>query len=526
MASLPDAVTPTVQPANDSIDLLLISDQIGSSGETVANMKVQIKEHFEGLINCISSLPEIDRDRTLVIKNIGDSLMVRVTCDRPRLTALLSHLILIQDNLARHSTATNPVGLRVILIPLQGGDEEFIEGEEIPFSMDNGWGIKLRGTPDSLRSWVAGDLFGPRINLAFRAASLSVNKPILIIEDSIANYLTEGGKAPANAFIVAVSGAASLHVGEQLAFSPLRGVNDRYPIGRANKQGWDGHLYLRRVSRCTNEISSRNSLDELELEQQKYKAFTRFMWRGKPDKGRLNEFRQGIRGIMACKPYFRSMLVVEHEGEVRRKRGTRKLNGRVSKGDVDHDIPGPRPGDIGTYTGLIGVFAAPFEATYDHLRQNLLEQTEEGEGFAYPVSTIIYNPEERPTRFAWASNERRYLIVFWKWLPADRANRREQGEALMQRLVEMFPRYDLSTKRSGMVVGGEWDGYAVLGAQSAIGESNLILCKEKFRRFILLFREFVAQNVEASSLFICVDPGHDAPQKEVGMPYNVMPGTI
>lgn len=455
------------------LDFLLISDQIGSSGAHMPAIIDQVKRHFVALLQCISELPESGAHFTGVIKNIGDSLMVRIACDASALPMLLSNIIKAQERL-EGETLNGAIKLRILLIPLNRENEDYINGSRImpedaedAADLNSKFAHRVRASNGSLTEWLTGDLFGPKINLAFRAANLSIDESILIIEDSLAKYLNPDAEENLASFPFELPDTTSLRIGERLAFSPIRGLDVLYPFARQNANGWPGHLFLRAVTRDPRGAGAR-SLNVLALEQQKYKSFTRFMWRADQTEGSFQEdvkewidiVQESQRGAL----YFRNLLLVKHEYEVRRssdhRRSVHCLSSKLAR------AAGGKASGI--RTAILGVFAAPFETTYERLRSNIFKRKKElgpTTGFEYPITTIVYNSENEPRQHfvdQQSGNVPWMVIIFWRWLPQFRGSDESEGKRFVEQIAQCYSPRPLAIRRFGLVVGGEWDGYAAL----------------------------------------------------------------
>jgi len=491
----------------DLLDLLLISDQIGSSGVGVEVISRQIQEHFEGLPGCIFGITGLHDQETSVIKNIGDSLMIRVVCDKSTLPILLSRLVDMLHELKVRRARGTPVLLRILIMQLVHEKEEYLKGESLNLP-NNKIAGNFRGSNGSLKTlkkWLKGDLFGPRINLAFRAASISVKVPVVIIEDSLAECLFGEGELSFDGFDVNRPGSSTLTIGPRLAFSPIKGLEERYPFAVETNTGWPGHLFLRTVNKKALETMETEDLDALSLEQQSYKSFARFMWLGLPKPEDISYWVRVIQKSQGGALYFRSLLYVIAEAEVHR-----------SRENVGQTII-LRPGDgrSNMYTGMIGVFAAPFESTYELIRGDIFaKQRARGENtqFRYPISTIVYNPTEQDSSFL--GNEDAEcpwrVIVFWRWLPEHRTIDETQCKNLVGALEDCrSPELTLRARRKGMIVGGEWDGYAVFRPREG-SPAALLQPKDvgaKFEGFTRHLMGCVGKyHVESMAVYFCCHP--------------------
>lgn len=522
MAARPEAIAVETEAAAQ-LDLLLISDQIGSSKAFLEQIDHQVVTHFVGLIECIFSAPGVDTTRSMVIKNIGDSLMVRLVCAESSFPELLFRILSKVNALAEH-TIKSPVNLRILLIPLIS-ETDFKSGEEIIKDLQatkkaellaNGHlanFIRLAG--GSWDKWMQGDLFGPKINLAFRAANLSIHDPIVIVEDSIVNGLNLAGNQDGRPFDLVVSGK-TLQLGRRLGFTPIRGLEKQYRPCKPNPAaGWDGHLFLRTVSVADGSTKR----DPLEAEQEKYKCFTRFVWKDFPKSSDIRNWAREVQKDQGRAQYFRDISRVLCEGEVRRQRRASRNGKPPSWGSVIVHPPHPH-----IYTGLFGIFAGPFESTYELLRDNILEKRKPMVGpgttsFSYLVSTTVFNPGEDEETF-WLPPQMEepgwHVVVFWRWLPEHRGRGEDDGDNLVRGLLRRsYMSGNFKKRRHGMVVGGEWDGYALLDPVS-VPISELETpdgLKGHYERFLGAMRDFandshehLAAEVENAAFYFCCDP--------------------
>jgi hypothetical protein len=524
MATATNGALPIIHAGSDiPLDLLVISDQIGSSATRVPEIVSQVKKHFIALLECISDFPGLREGVTWVIKNIGDSLMIQIACTSSTLPVLLARIIGAQERL-RIDTISGPVKLRVLVIPLNKEGEDYIDGSRIipadaPESkeLNERFANRVRACNGSLTSWLDGDLFGPKINLAFRAANLSVEESVLIIEDSLTKYMREDYSDEPGSFPLTTQEGVTLRVGDRLAFSPIRGLDMLYPFGERNSQGWPGHLFLRTVA-LESAAKAKPYLEPLAEEQQKFKSFTRLVWRRDlPEHTRLQDIQDWLESIeqsQAGANYFRNLFIVEHEYEIRPGHPvfcpseTRSKRGNGQQANLR--------------TGIIGVFAGPFETTYEKLRDLMIAKKarlRNNTGFEYPVSTIVHNQSEPNLRFLGdnASTPPWLVIMFWRWAPEFRGRSPDEGVKFARMVAECYSSKSLSLRRSGLVVGGEWDGYATLTLPEDVnGKSPAPKGMKGFADRVKAFIENDQQHVQVESLalYFCVD-GVAAPARDV-----------
>ena len=499
------------------LELLLISDQIGSSQITMVRLRHHVKRHFIELLKCVSSFTDTVEEpaSALIIKNIGDSLMINIKCSVDVLPRLLEMIIDTQERLMTIDMGEK-IGLRVLIMSLAGKNRYYVPGEKIFQTEDEDYddypryANRVRGANGTLEGWLEGDLFGPKINLAFRAANISTDKPILIIEDSLVEHLPREEENKSETFTLDAP-KSTLRIGERLAFTPVKGLENQYIPCEINElHGWYGHLFLRAVTRDTG---TRRSLEPLALEQQRYKCFTRFMWSGDPDDDDLDEWVNRVQDFQGSGLYFRNLLKVVREGEIHRAR----WDELPSEDQGSPAVFVLKPEASRVWTGFLGVFAGPFESTYETLRSRIFEERDilgESTRFRYVISTNVYDKGEahRPFWDEQKDRSRWHVFVFWRWLPQHRQNNNKQGQPFIDDVARkcMQPG-ELRPLRVGVIAGGEWDGYAIL--QPIKEARNLIeqpvALVTAFDTFLARLEAYVARpqgQVESAAVYFCCEP--------------------
>lgn len=479
------------------LDLLLISDQIGSGKTRMSELAGQVQRHFETLFECISGLPGANAGDIWVIKNIGDSLMIRVSCSSADIPTLLRKLTSASPPVNRRTQP--PVNLRILVMMLKrGSHDDFILGETIwpenedrTKDLDAKYASRVRGAQGSLTKWLEGDLFGPGINLAFRAASIPVDTPSVIVDEEIIKYL-DWHRADSGLpfeFHLSDEDNNKIQIGQRLEFTPIRGLEKQYVACEPDNAGWSGHLFLRSVRKFDSNLDNKQSVDALAHEQQRYKCFTRFMWSEEPNPEDLDELAGAILRFQAGASYFRSLSAVIHTREIRR--GSPPSTPARPTSNM-------RP-------GLLGIFAGPFETTYEIIHKKILDFDHDQSGFSYPLSTLVYNNPDKKKLF-WNNGQqspRWHVVIFWRWLPENRRDGDTQGDDMVRMVVAESVPDKFDRAQVGMLVGGEWDGYAILRPKNS--SENLIEDQEELEdMFLRLAETFETSNKAAHAENIAV----------------------
>ena len=82
--------------------LLIISDEVESSQRSSPETKARTPKHFFKFLVPLLTEPHLNRAATYVVKNIGDSLMIRVavSTNRDELSQLFHKIMSVQQELA------------------------------------------------------------------------------------------------------------------------------------------------------------------------------------------------------------------------------------------------------------------------------------------------------------------------------------------------------------------------------------------------------------------------------------------
>jgi len=196
---------PTKAKAGDAgrTTLLVITDEIDSATRRQPDIiRQRTAKHFARFANLLFS-PLCSSERTILVKNVGDSLMIRVDIEKSHdgVAKLLKSILAIQSDLASDNSTGTPLEIRALVA--QCDDTQVIDGERIKAPLDVELAQinpKLIAAPPShkfpgVRSngqcWLWGDLFGPDVARAFRASGIP-KKRDLVVEDSVAKLISPG----------------------------------------------------------------------------------------------------------------------------------------------------------------------------------------------------------------------------------------------------------------------------------------------------------------------------------------------
>ena len=89
-------------------DLLIISDEVDSTKRSPSEVQERTPKHFAAFLKILLKDPHFVRNTTYVVKNIGDSLMIRVTADdgAGEVVRLLGKILDCASRFGWSSTAT------------------------------------------------------------------------------------------------------------------------------------------------------------------------------------------------------------------------------------------------------------------------------------------------------------------------------------------------------------------------------------------------------------------------------------
>lgn len=462
---------------NDT-ELLIITDQKNSSKHLTHEVKPRTKRHFEDFIK---ALPQT----ASVVKNIGDSLMIRVTLKNAKdLPHLLKTILEAQQGLATRSPSKpTETPIRVLVMKLD--KEEYLDGKAIGYSDPPKRKAKIRPFPRAgAGHWLEGDLFGPNIALAFRASAVP-SEAIVVVQDEAAKLLSdyrEGVPFSTNV------GSARLYFGPALAFSPFRGLQEIYKFaGEGPYVGswWCGHLYLRMIHTDEKkvQVDDTNATNALVLDQQKARIFTELVWLQKETDVEVAKWKDQLSKAEGKAGYIRSLARIQESYRFPQK-----------------DLSSPKTG-----YGLVAIGAYPNQEAYASIRASV-EQIKKisGTNFAYPVTTEVYVPEnsaEAATAF-WSSPRvlDKYVLMFGSWVETARLNSAETAKlAIHEAICTKYP--SLTLVRCGLTVGGLWDVYAILEVANGFPKAE----KDIEELFKNSFDALTKQCFATASFRVCQD---------------------
>ena len=413
----------------DRVDLLIITDQKGSSSNPSQDLPEPTRRHFQRFVSLLKDYPSAH-----IIKNIGDSLMIRVTCSNPGtdVPKLLRDILRAQQEL-NTSISQKPVQLRVIVMLLAPG--EFVYGKAIKYSHPDD--VDKRKTHPK-QNWLDGDLFGPNVALAFRASQIPTD-PVLVVQEEVAAL--SSSYVESQPFSWKFDADSELHFGESLAFSPFKGLEALYSFAKKRGTWWKGHLFLRNVTDDAGKAKN----NPIIRDQQKVRLFIRLVFSEEPTKADLDIWLPRVTEFEGNARYMRSVALVRKE--------------------VWYCKPAhPQLKQRATNTGMFIALAVPMESTYNLIRERIREikkQQQQGH-FLYPISTFVYETNEETETPFWPSEEDRpqwYVVVFSRW---QEARRSESAEDFRNSLQVAVKNTACRIGRCGLLVGEEWDHYAYL----------------------------------------------------------------
>jgi len=460
------------------IELLIITDQKDSSKHLTTELIPRTKQHFEGFI---AKLPVGAK----VLKNIGDSLMIRSALKPREIASLLKTILGVYHDLADAPVSGVRTPIRVLVMRLFEG--EFVDGKDL--------GINLRnakqdcGPPKKLGAkWLKGDVFGPNVALAFRASGIA-SDAIVVVQDEIANMVADGADT-SGPFEITVDGT-HLYFGPPLAFSPFKGLNDIYQFageGLRKDSWWPGHLYLRMADLCRENVEPKPN-NCLIREQQKIRIFTQLAWEKKVEEPEAKKWCEELLKEEKNAGYIRS----------------------VARIDESFFFPvGGSPSPAYSY-GIVVIGAYPSQESYTAIRASItkIKNQQPSTGFAYPVTTVVYVPGGKnegepesaaePVTAFWTPGRKftRYILLFARWTNNSRTRGADQARIiLMESILE-----PLVLVRSGLIVGELWDVYAIMDIKQGSTVATYIL-KNILNK---LFESMKTSGFDAVSFKVCVE---------------------
>ncbi len=458
----------TLESSDERIEFLVITDQKDSSKQTLDELKPRTKRHFESFI---AALP----DGAKVVKNIGDSLMVRLHLPVSNVVQALLKIVRVQASLAKTPPdAQHPAPIRVVIMLL--GSSEWIDGKDILYPPADARNEKIRHLPAA--EWLHGDVFGPAVALAFRAANIPTD-PIIVIHDEIIRRIDP--QFPAGSGTLG-SGADELHIGPRLAFSPFKGLGDTYKFaggGPHQDSWWKGHLYLRMIG-TDNAAVSESRTNKLMLDQQRVRVFTELAWFQPITPAEISQWKTAFDKIEGGAGYVRSLSRI-----------------RASFGFPSADLVATRKA-----RGLIVIGAYPNQEAYATIRERIEEEQQQAadSNFAYPLTTEVYSPPESKVAF-WTSEfplSDTFVLMFARFTEAARQNNAKQATLAIAQILGRQEFTMLTQHRCGLIVGELWDVYSILKTTNGFPEQQ-----GQEALFKRLFTELEKNCFAAASFKVC-----------------------
>jgi hypothetical protein len=390
--------------APDRITLLVITDEQDSSTRRSPQViKDRTSKHFARFMQM---LKEPVCDNTVIVKNVGDSLMIRVDIEitAEKVVAIVRLILDAQDDLHSDESTGMPIDIRVLVAFCVSA----VNGNSITGPLNSELeklGVKVNDIRQKLpggrlATWLNQDLFGTPVARAFRSSGIPKGRE-LIIEDSVAKLMDsklgdDGGSI------------SDLQIGPKVAFSPIRGLEDLFDIRRAEvhhgnlraiaKDHLKEHVWLRSVQRYDPIQQTTRQEDTLTYRQQQIRVLTEMVI---PDNS-IDHWHQALSHI-------------EHGANYLRYIGHRRHGGSWTKLDGNSG----REREKIRLADLVVLGAYPEFDTYFNIREAISElklsgAALEGKQLLFARTTIFWSPRDRKDPPIWqaASKKRRLVCCY------------------------------------------------------------------------------------------------------------------
>ena len=468
------------------ICLLVITDELmASTHRNPAFIKGRTSMHFARFIKLLED-PLCRSDKTILVKNVGDSLMMRMEISSERIGELLNKILEAQNDLLEKKSIGGPIEIRVLVALCDG---YVVEGEDLYQSLRteiNNLKINIEHT--SLRaklpgnrgrkSWLCGDLFGPAVSRAFRGSGIHKG-PELIVEDSVAKYTYQDMPADGGTF-------KGFHFGPRVAFSPIKGMEDIYDVRKGdvapdNRPTWENkeHVWLRTVHQDKVYTPS-EKFNTLALRQQQARVFTELVLEKHES---ILHWCDILRKIDNGANYYRAIGHVVY-GRSWSNESVNKL-GNIAEVSMEE-------------VQLVVIGAYPEFDTYFNVREAILNQKKinsHTHPLLYARTTLFWEPAVKRVKNFWPIvDPGRFFVVL---LGRDQENKRSDDPDLTQTQwyktiaklrLPWYSRMDL-----GLAM-GEWDYFAIYQQsereeeQTPNWEKLATICKEEIAHEMLRVR--------------------------------------
>jgi hypothetical protein len=511
------------------VDLLVITDQEGSSKLSVAETKNLAPIHFHLFLSALARL-RAQGAETYLVKNIGDSLMIRIRCTNEEVPGVLAEILQAQDLATKQKLITGNLAVRVAIFLLNS--EIMVEGDKMATAAREEVAATLREESDAVPpkrwkgdtkgdTWLSGDLFGPSINIAFRGSHVS-SSTLTIVEDAIAKIVWEQieptRRFSSGPFPAPLNSSLHAFFGESLPFSPLKGFENLFgnPL---EEIGWRGHLFLRAVTPSTSTGMKR--AQELVLEQQKFRVWGRMLWDGDgdtflPSPPQVKEWCDKLYKMAGETTYLRSVSAALAQHHIifpnPEDQGKTPDQTIVSPADQTNDAQSRDSVQAEQFyngylpAGFVFSFASPSEAAFNLFRQALEKKQTKGEGFICALSTLVYSPStnvDEGTEDFWPDPVKscdKFVLLFARWIDRNRNDHADSlTGALRQKVRIQRPEIGLRAATWGRTIGGEWDVYVCL-----VPSTGADITSNAFQTLVTALRaKLFDKEVYAMAAYLC-----------------------
>lgn len=460
----------------EDLTLLIITDEKDSSSRRDhTTIKNHTSRHFARFIKL---LIQPDLPETLLVKNIGDSLMIRVQTKRSpdSILNLLKAILKAQEDLRK---GRERIDIRALVALLSDNKHKPLEGNSISSYLqevlrrtvgkkerEHDLPPKLPGK-QTIPNWLKGDLFGTPVARAFRASSIP-KECDLVVESSVAK-LVDNHLGPDGGTI------SSLEFGPNVAFSPINGLDDLYDIGRPqlNAKGdlepdeSKEHIWLRTVNFANNTAphcnTSKNGEKPIEVDalirrQQQARVLTELVMLWDQHAEEAAYFWQ------------RALSAIENKADYFRFIGKPLLAGTWINGP-----DGPREEVETPLAHLVVLGAYPEFDTYFNIREAILELRKEcvnkrDKALKFAQTTMLWSPRARELR---ARNYWRrldageiFILLMGRAKDGDRTDDPSLSGTPWVKVLNRVKLYPPVVPDMGAVM-GEWDYYAIYDTNSS-----------------------------------------------------------
>lgn len=458
------------RPLND-LTLLIITDEKNSSTRRDhTTITKHTSQHFARFIKLLIQ-PELPK--TILVKNIGDSLMIRVQTKRSP-DSILNLLNAILDAQKDLSNGRERIHIRVLVALLSDNKHQPLEGKSISSFLQD----KLRKSlnkrerervlppklpgKQTIPRWLNGDLFGTPVARAFRASSIP-KECDLVVENSVAK-LVNNRLSPSGGTV------SNLEFGPSVAFSPINGLDDLYDIGRPqlNRNGnlepdeSKEHIWLRTVKPANKAAPHCNvskdredpiGKDALIRRQQQARVLTELVML--PDKKYLEK---------ATHFWQRALSAIENKADYFRFIGRPILAGTWINGPngtpVEEDTP---------LAHLVVLGAYPEFDTYFNIREAILKLRKEcvsksDKTLKFAQTTMLWSPRARdmeaPNYWRRLNAGEIFILLMGRGKVGDRTDDPSLSGTPWDKVLHELRFYASYPDDMGAVM-GEWDYYAI-----------------------------------------------------------------